>query len=89
MNKAEMIETVAKDLRCSKASAERSINAVLGAITRGLRREKAVLLVGFGTFRVKRRKGHDGVHPRTGKPMRIRSTKQVSFRAGKALKGKV
>ena len=89
MNKAELIEVVAKELGDSKASAERSINAVLAGITRGLKREKEVLLVGFGTFRVKRRKGHRGTHPRNGKPIRIRSTKQVSFRAGKDLKKKV
>jgi len=89
MNKAELIEVVAKELGDSKASAERSINAVLAAITRGLKREKEVLLVGFGTFRVKRRKGHRGTHPRNGNPIRIRSTKHVSFRAGKALRKKV
>ena len=89
MNKAQLIEAVAKQLGGSKAAAERSINAVLSSITRGLRREKEVLLVGFGTFRVKRRKGHRGTHPRNGNPIRVRSSKHVSFRAGKDLKKSV
>ena len=89
MNKAELIEAVAKELGDSKASAERSINAVLAGITRGLKREKEVMLVNFGTFRVKRRKGHRGTHPRNGNPIRVKSSKHVSFRAGKELKSKV
>ena len=89
MNKAELIEAVAKELDCSKAAAERSINAVLAGITRGLKRTKEVALVGFGTFRVKRRKGRAGTNPRTGRPIRIQSRKSVSFRAGKDLKASV
>ncbi|HUW56845.1 MAG TPA: HU family DNA-binding protein [Planctomycetota bacterium] len=89
MNKAELTEAVAKELRCSKAGAERGINAVLGAIARGLKRDREVLLVNFGTFRVKRRKGHRGTHPRNGNPIRVRSSKHVSFRAGKDLKRSV
>ena len=89
MNKAEMIETVAKELSCSKAAAERSINAMLGAIGRGLKRDKEVLLVGFGTFRVNRRRPRKGVNPRTGKPIRIKASKRVSFRPGKDLKASV
>jgi len=89
MNKARMIEGVAKELTCSKAGAERSINAVLKSITRGLKRDREVLLVGFGTFRVTRRRARKGTHPRNGQPIRINAGRRVSFRPGKDLKASV
>ena len=89
MNKAELIEVVAKELACSKAGAERSINAVLNVITRGLKRDKEVMLVGFGTFRVKRRRARKGVNPRSGQPIRIKASRSVSFKVGKDLKASV
>ena len=89
MNKAELIETVARELECSKASSERSINAVLAGITRGLKRDREVLLVNFGTFRVNRRRARQGTNPRNGKPIHIKASRHVSFRAGKDLKGSV
>jgi len=89
MNKAELIETVAGELGCSKASAERGINAVLAGITRGLRRDREVLLVNFGTFRVNRRPARKGTNPRSGRPIHIRASRHVSFRAGKDLKESV
>ena len=89
MNKAELIQTVSRDLRCSKAGAERSINAVLAGITRGLKRDREVLLVGFGTFRVNRRAPRRGTNPRNGNPIHIKASRRVSFRAGKDLRASV
>ena len=89
MNKAEMIEALAKEQKCSKACAERSINALLNVITRGLRRDKEVMLVGFGTFRVKRRRARKGMNPRSGEPIRIGASRSVSFKVGKDLKASV
>ena len=50
MNKAELVEAVAKAADISKAAAERAVNGALGAITTSLRRGQSVTLVGFGTF---------------------------------------
>jgi nucleoid DNA-binding protein len=86
VNKAELIETVAAQTGCSKASAERRIDAVLKGVSRGLRRDREVRLVGFGTFRVSRRRARTGVNPRSGKPIRIKASSRISFRAGKDLK---
>ena len=38
MNKAELCEALSRDLRSSKAGAERALNAVLANIGHGLRR---------------------------------------------------
>ena len=88
MNKADLVEAVAKDLKSSKAAGERAVNAVLNGIGKGLRKDKKVQLVGFGTFDVRMRKARMGRNPQTGATMRIPAKKAVGFKAGKALKKK-
>ncbi len=86
MNKGELIEAVAKREKCSKAEAERSVNAVLDAIKRGVKKDKRVQLAGFGTFSVRTRKARTGRNPRTGAQIKIKASKTVGFKAGKALR---
>ena len=52
MNKAALVDEVQKILAngTSKAAAERATDAVLDALKRGLRKDREVALVGFGTF---------------------------------------
>ncbi|PWU07493.1 MAG: HU family DNA-binding protein [Verrucomicrobia bacterium] len=88
MNKAELILEVQKLLEkdCSKAEAERAINAVLSAIKSGVKKDKVVQLIGFGTFKVTKRPARKGVNPRTGEPLKIAASKTVKFKAGAGLK---
>lgn len=89
MNKAELVEAVAGELGCSKAAAERAVNSVLGGITRGLKGDREVVLVGFGSFQVKHRAARQGINPRTGQPIQIKASHRVAFRAGKDLKAQL
>jgi DNA-binding protein HU-beta len=89
VNKAELVEAVAKAADISKAAAERAVNGALGAITTSLRRGQSVTLVGFGTFSVGRRAARTGRNPRTGDAIKIRASKVPKFRAGKELKSAV
>jgi DNA-binding protein HU-beta len=84
MNKAALVDEVQKlmDGGSSKAAAERATEAVLTAIKRGLRRDKEVSLVGFGTFAVTVRPARNGFNPHTKKPMKIRALKTVRFKPG-------
>ena len=88
MNKAQLIAGVQKNLgaECSKAHAERAVNAFLMAVEEGLKKDGEVQLVGFGTFAVKNRKARMGRNPQTGEAIRIRASKSVGFRPGKPLK---
>lgn len=86
MNKADLIETVSADLDISKAAAERSVNAVLENIKKGVRKDKFVQLIGFGTFTFKHRKARTGRNPQTGETIKIKASKSVSFRPGKQFK---
>jgi DNA-binding protein HU-beta len=88
MNKAELVEAVKKEMggATSKAAAERAIDAVLAAVKRGLRSDKEVQLVGFGTFVLAGRSARRGFNPHTRKPMKIRAMKTIRFRAGADLR---
>ena len=76
MNKADLIEAVHKSLGngTSKAQAERVIDAVIDSIKAGIRKNKQVQLVGFGTFRVVSRKARMGVNPKTKAPIKIKAS---------------
>jgi len=91
MNKADLIEEVQKQLgtECSKSHAERVVNSVLASIGRGLKKDKEVQLVGFGTFAVKNRKARMGRNPQTNEPIQIKASRTVGFRPGAGLKEQV
>lgn len=91
MNKADLITAVQHHLgaECSKAHAERAVNAFLAAVEQGLRADGEVQIVGFGTFAVKERKARMGRNPQTKEPIEIKASRTVGFRAGAALKAGV
>ena len=89
MNKKQLIEAVAKEMEKSKADAERSVNAVIESIKKGLKKEGVVQLIGFGSFTVKKRKKRKGRNPKTGEEIQIKASKTVSFKPGKGLKERI
>jgi DNA-binding protein HU-beta len=91
MNKAELTVAVQKRLGpdTSNAAAERAVDAVLAAVGLGLRRDREVQLVGFGTFDVATRSARRGYNPYTRQPMKIRAMKTVRFKAGLLLKAAI
>ena len=89
MNKAELIDAIAKSSDISKASAGNALDGALEAIKTALKKGQTVTLVGFGTFKVGTRAARTGRNPRTGAAITIESTKVPKFIAGKALKDAV
>ena len=89
MNKAALVDEVQKILSkgTSKAAAERATDAVIAAVKRGLRRDKEVSIVGFGTFSLAVRAARNGYNPHTKQPMKIRAMKTVRFKPGVELRG--
>ncbi len=86
MTKAELIEKVAKDVKISKAAAEKTLNTIIAEVTRTLKKGNKVTLVGFGTFSVSKRKARKGRNPRTGETIKIAAHKAPKFTAGKGFK---
>ncbi len=89
MNKGELVEAVQKALGkdTSKRAAEESVAAVLEAIAKGVKKDGAVQLIGFGTFKVKKRAARMGRNPKTGEAMKIKASKTVGFSPSSVLKG--
>jgi nucleoid DNA-binding protein len=61
----------------------------LAAIQKALKKGDTVTLVGFGTFRVSKRKARKGRNPQTGAVIKIAAKKVPVFKAGKGLKDAV
>ncbi len=90
MNKAELIEKMAKDAKLSKAATGRVLESFIENVTKGLKkRNSKVTLVGFGTFRNSYRKTRKGRNPQTGEKIKIKGKNVVKFKAGKTLRDKV
>ena len=85
MNKGELIDAMAKST-CSKAEAAKALDAGLNAIKGSLKKGNPVTLIGFGTFKVSKRKARTGRNPQTGKAIKIPAKKVPVFKAGAALK---
>ncbi len=86
MNKAELVEALAKKTGATKKSSEASLNAFVDVVSETLKKGNKVQLVGFGTFEVRKRAARKGRNPQTGKELKIPASKAPAFKAGKALK---
>jgi DNA-binding protein HU-beta len=86
MNKAMVVEVMSKATKESKATCKRCLEAFLDVVSDALKKNKPVVLTGFGTFSVLRRKARVGVNPATGSKMQIPAKKVPKFKPGKALK---
>jgi DNA-binding protein HU-beta len=89
MTKAELVGVIAKAVGITKDKAAKSLEAYEVAVTKELKKSGKLVLVGFGTFSVVKRKARDGRNPQTGKAIKIAAKKVVKFKAGKDLASKV
>lgn len=86
MTKADLINQIAKDCKCSKALAEKSLNSATAAISKCLKKGDKITLTGFGTFSVSKRKARTGRNPQTGAAIKIKATKVAKFKPAQSLK---
>ncbi|MEG1613008.1 MAG: HU family DNA-binding protein [Clostridia bacterium] len=85
MNKNEFVGAVAVEAGISQAAAKEAIDGVIAVITKAIKANDDVALVGFGTFKSKVSAARKGVNPATGAPIDIAAKKTVAFKAGKTL----
>ena len=88
MNKGDLVNEVAKDVATKKAAAD-AVEAVLAGITKALKKKHTVTIVGFGTFKVGKRKARKGRNPQTGEEIKIKAKNVPKFVPGKELKDAV
>jgi DNA-binding protein HU-beta len=88
MNKADLIEAVAKDCDLNKRQAAEAVESTLSNIKKGVKKD-GVQLIGFGSFTMSKRKSRTGRNPQTGEPIKIAASKTVRFKPGKEFKSKL
>jgi nucleoid DNA-binding protein len=88
MNKGDLINEVAKVVS-TKKEAQAAVECFLTSVTKALKKKEPVTLVGFGTFKVDKRKARKGRNPQTGREIQIKAKNVPKFVAGKALKDTV
>jgi nucleoid DNA-binding protein len=85
MNKADLINEVASVVS-SKTEAQAAVDCVFESIVNTLKKGDVVNLVGFGTFKVAKRKARTGRNPQTGAEIQINASNAPKFVPGKAFK---
>jgi DNA-binding protein HU-beta len=88
MNKGDLVNAVA-EVVSTKKEAQEAVECVFNAIKDALKKNEAVQIVGFGSFKVNKREARKGRNPQTGKEIQIEARMVPKFVAGKALKDAV
>jgi DNA-binding protein HU-beta len=89
MNKMDLIDRVHQTVGGTKADADRSVEAIIDAITSSLKAGEEVSVAGLGIFEAKVRAARTGRNPRTGEAIAVPSMRVPKFRASKTLKDAV
>ena len=63
-----------------------ALSTFITTVTNELKSGSEVKIIGFGTFKISKRKATTGRNPQTGAEIQIPASNQPKFSAGKALK---
>jgi len=86
MNKTDLINSIASKSGLNKKNSESALNAFISSVEDALKNGDKVVLVGFGTFEVRKRAARKGRNPQTKKEITIPASNAPIFKAGKGLK---
>jgi DNA-binding protein HU-beta len=89
MNKAKLIEHMSKSSKLAKADCKKALESFIKTVATALKKGESVVLTGFGTFDVFKRKGRMGINPATKKKMQIPAKRVAKFKPGKSLRDTV
>ena len=89
MKKLELVAAIAEHVEMSKTDSAKFLESFIAVVTKALKKDDSVTIVGFGTFEVRKRKARTGRNPKTGAALKIKASKVPAFKAGKGLKDAV
>ncbi len=89
MYKGDLITSIAQRTGVPKKTIDRVLNAFQATVADSLSKGESVVLVGFGTFKVRHTAERSGRHPQTGEPITLSASRLPAFRPGTLLKEKV
>jgi DNA-binding protein HU-beta len=89
MNRAELIDAIAKNASLTKVDAKKFLDAFLKVTSATLIVGEKVTLFRFGSFSVVERVAKTGHNPKTGEILNLPAKKVVKFRPSSELNDKV
>ncbi|MDR1697912.1 MAG: HU family DNA-binding protein [Erysipelotrichaceae bacterium] len=89
MHKKDLVEKVSSNLSTTQKETAMYVEAIIETITASLLRSEDVVLSGFGTLSIIKKKARIARIPSSGKEIKIPAKKAVKFKASKNLKEKI
>lgn len=86
MNRAELVDAIAKETEATKADTDLLLSAFTSVVEKNIKKTEGVRLVGFGTFKTSKRKARVGRNPQTGQEIKIPARTVPVFKPGSELK---
>lgn len=86
VSKKDIVAQIAKDAGITQKEATAALDSFTTLVAKSAKKNKRVSIVGFGSFSLTKRAARTGRNPATGEAIKIKASKSVSFKAGKALK---
>lgn len=89
MNKAELIESLAREEGLSNVDARRYVELFFDTINESLAKGERVEIRGLCIFKIKEYKGYAGRNPKTGELVKVKPKRLPFFKPGADLKQRV
>jgi DNA-binding protein HU-beta len=86
MNKADLVQAMAKEGKITKVQAEKALSALAETVKSSLGKGERVILPGIGSLSCTQRKERTGRNPRTGKEIKIPAKTSVKLSVAAAVK---
>ncbi len=89
MTKANIVDTIASATGLTKVETEAVVDGFISTVIDALKEGKNIEIRGFGSFKVKKRKGRIARNPRTGEQVQVDEHFVPVFKVSKDLKNLV
>lgn len=89
MNKSELIEALAEEIKVPIREAASITNTIIETMSEALAKGDSIEIRGFGSFVVKEYESYTGRNPKTGDKIKVSPKKLPFFKVGKELREKV
>ena len=86
MNKTEFLRAVAEEAGLTQKDAGAFYEAYVNVVSKAMKNNEKISLVGFGTYEAKNRPARTGTNPSTGKQVKIAACKAPALKFGKSFK---
>ncbi|MDA0987404.1 MAG: integration host factor subunit beta [Bacteroidetes bacterium] len=89
VTKADIVDLIASGTGLTKVETEAVVDGFIQTVISSMREGKNIEIRGFGSFKVKKRKGRMARNPRTGQQVRVDDHYVPLFKVSKELKHSV